>query len=187
MTTIKKKNPNTGLWEYVSSAQADAILTSQLDTDGALTANSDSKVPSQQAVKEYADLYRPKVCTLFRATKAYTSADVEKALQNIGYDIQTSAADGDYCIIPVYCVNNETIMDLSWQKAASRGIFNIYINNVLDSSGYDGYAASATALASSITLTQPLLSGWNEIKIKINGKNASAIGYNFNIYGVRIR
>jgi hypothetical protein len=45
-----KANPHE-----VTATQASAIPSSYIDTDGALTANSDVKVPSQKAVKTYVD------------------------------------------------------------------------------------------------------------------------------------
>jgi hypothetical protein len=48
--TANTSNPHS-----VTAAQAGAIATSALDTDGTLAANSDAKVPSQKAVKTYAD------------------------------------------------------------------------------------------------------------------------------------
>jgi len=49
---------NTKLHTLVDDASIRDIVASEidaLDTDGALTANSDSKIPSQRAVKTYAN------------------------------------------------------------------------------------------------------------------------------------
>jgi len=54
------KNAVRDAIESISPGAASAIPASYLDTDGALTANSDTKVATQQAVKEYADLMIPK-------------------------------------------------------------------------------------------------------------------------------
>ncbi|MDD2753891.1 MAG: hypothetical protein PHS80_00050 [Methanothrix sp.] len=57
----------------------------------------------------------------------------------------------------------------------------------LDSSGYDTYRSSAMVAIVSITKTAPIATGWNYLKIVVNGKNASSTNYIIGIYGVRLR
>lgn len=45
----------SGTWNLLSSPSGSYILTSALDTDGTLAANSDAKIASQKAVKTYVD------------------------------------------------------------------------------------------------------------------------------------
>lgn len=57
-TRKQKFGDGTTAWNSLAYSAMDltgALLTSQLDTDGALAANSDAKVPSQKAVKTYVD------------------------------------------------------------------------------------------------------------------------------------
>ena len=72
------------------------------------------------------------------------------------------------------------------EKDVNCGIFDLYINDVLDSSGYDDYAAVAADIARTITLTQPLRKGWNKITLKINSKNAASVDYFLNVYGMAV-
>jgi hypothetical protein len=159
-----------------------------LDTSTTL-GTSDTKVPSQNAVKVYADVYAPRPRTFFVPTYCYTSGNVEKSLRCYqGQHYQAaSPSNGDYLIIPIYCNGGETILDLSWYKTTDRSIFDLYVNGLLDSSGYDGYNSSTSITYTQITLSRTIISGWNELKFVVNGKNASSTNYYCGIYGVRLR
>ena len=67
-----------------------------------------------------------------------------KALKSLnGMDYPDTSENGDEYYFYVYKFSNEAIIDLSYNKNTICGIFDLYINDVLDSSGYDGYAATA--------------------------------------------
>lgn len=82
---------------------------------------------------------------------------------------------------------SETHLVIGTSIGATRPKWDIYINTVLDGVGggqYDDYNASTDDLTRDITVTQPFRKGWNEIKLKVNGKNASSTAYDLNLYGV---
>lgn len=140
--------------------------------------------------KPYADEYKPRIESLFRATGAYASnGNVKDWGISSAYDTlgASPSADGDYIIIPVYCTGTETLLFLFYIKASIMGIFDLYINGVLDTAGIDAYASSYTDTMQKITLTQPIIAGWNEVKLVVNDKNASASNYAVGNYGVRLR
>lgn len=139
--------------------------------------------------KPYVDAIKPRMRSFFTPTYLYAADGTEKPLKcNTGYHIQISSpSDGDYFIIPVFCSGSETILELSHYKGTDKGIVDLYVNGVLDSSAYDQYASSSTPSHTSITLTRPIVAGWNEIKFVVNGKNASSSSYYLGIYGVRLR
>lgn len=80
----------------------------------------------------------------------------------------------------------ETIIQLQTYSSSSKGKFDLYINEVLDSS-YDEYSAGSVETDRVITVTQPFTSGNNVIKLKINGKNLSSSGYGLRIRGMNIQ
>lgn len=162
-------------------------VTAVIDLDATLAANSDSRVPSQKAVKTYADGYKPIIGSITLPNSLKSSENVEKLIAFPGYAAQGYAANGDYMTFTMYCAGTETHLEISIYKSVSRGIFDIYINGILDSSGYDTYAASGSASILDVLLSQPIIAGWNTIVFKVNGKNASSSGYYINIYGVRLR
>lgn len=164
-----------------------SVPMAALDTDGTMAANSDSKVPSQKAVKTYADQYSPAINNFYTPWKLYSGADVEKSIKRYGTCYQNANADGDYFLFKIWCIGNETVLDLSWQKGPACGIFDIYLNDVLDSSSYDGYSGTSPNTLTSITLTRNVIPGMNVFKFKVNGKNASSTAYQFTAYGVSLR
>lgn len=70
---------------------------------------------------------------------------------------------------------------------AFSGIFDIYLNGVLDSAGYDDYNTTYTIMNRYISLVHPVLIGENVIKLKINGKNASSSAYFVMIVGMSVQ
>jgi len=98
-----------------------------------------------------------------------------------------SAADGDRAQLFFMCSGVETKLEISNRKLTTAGIWDLYINNVLDSSGYDDYAASAADVHREITLTQAIVSGLNVIELRVNGKNASSSAYNISVYGASLQ
>ncbi len=179
--------------DHVHPTDTSRIATADIDTDSTFAANSDSKVPSQKAVKTAAINWVPPLRSFFLPTYLYSYANVEKVKQHVGFIVQQSAANGDYFIIPAFCSGYETILEISYYKSSSRGKFDIYISTdggasySLDSSGYDGYSASPLQSIFSITLSIPVVSGWNLIKMIVNGKNDSAASYILSLYGVCMR
>lgn len=97
------------------------------------------------------------------------------------------SSDGDYVTMKVYKTRSESVLYLGYRKSTNMGIFDLYVNGVLDSSGYDAYRNSGADAVAKITLTHALLSGWNNIILKINGKHESATAYGIGIYGARLR
>ncbi len=173
-----------GLSNVLNLAQMPATY---LDTSISL-GTSDTKVQIQNAVKVYSDIYKPRMRSFFQPSYLYNSSLVEKQLKSANaIHAQISAANGDILIIPVFCAGGESILEISYNKDNLRGIFDLYINGVLDSGGYDGYAAAYTTAFISITLSKAINEGWNEIKLIINGKNASSTAYYYNICGVRLK
>ncbi len=189
-TILSLTKTDVGLSNVDNVAQMPA---SYLDTDATFAANSDSKVPSQKAIKSAALNWVPPLRSFFLPTYLYSYANVEKVKQHVGFIVQQSAANGDYFIIPAFCSGYETILEISYYKSSSRGKFDIYISTdggasySLDSSGYDGYSASPLQSIFSITLSIPVVSGWNLIKMIVNGKNDSAASYILSLYGVCMR
>jgi hypothetical protein len=174
-----------GLSNVLNLAQLPA---SYLDTSTAL-GTSDTKVPSQNAVKVYADVYAPRPRTFFVPTYLYSSTNVEKPIKSTSgcHFSGSTSANGDYMIIYVFCIESETILDLSWLKTNNCPIIDLYVNRELDSSGYDEYAATSTTTLTTITLSQSINYGWNELKFVVNGKNTNSANYIIQIYGVRLR
>jgi len=89
--------------------------------------------------------------------------------------------DGDKMFAYFTCKGNETLAYLRHYKDSNSGIFDLYINNVLDSSGYDEYAAVGVSSSLKITLTQLIKKGLNTIEFRVNGKNASSSAYKITI------
>jgi hypothetical protein len=119
--------------------------------------------------------------------KATNSADAES---DITYDWGMSRVNtgngGKYYFYTV-CDGTETKLDLSYYKNAANGIFDVYLNNTLDTSGVDFYAAGDASAGLTITLTVKPISGLNTVKLVCNGKNAGSSSYAMTIRGVVMR
>lgn len=89
---------------------------------------------------------------------------------------QTIAANGDRMQVFLYARGNETILDLTTYRSTNRAIWDLYVNDVLDSAGYDDYGAAAATFRH-IVLTQPIKSGYNVLEFRANGKNAASTDY----------
>lgn len=89
-------------------------------------------------------------------------------------------------VFDLLCEGNETHLIVGTKKTSNDGIFDVYVNNVLDSSGYDDYNATDANTTRNITLIQPIRKGWNEIKLKLNGKNAASTNYGIDVYGIAV-
>ncbi len=128
----------------------------------------------------------PFASSLYQPTKLYGSDNAEKAIASYGTNYQSNALNGDYFITPLYCIGGETILDVSLMKNPAGGIIDIYIDNTLNTSGYDTYAASNTNLVLSVSVGA-LSTGNHILKFVLNSKNASSSAYIFTLYGVRLR
>ena len=103
------------------------------------------------------------------------------------YSTQNNPADGDKLQLFFICDGTETKLEITTRPRSGNGIFDIYINNVLDSSGYDDYSATTITKHTEVTLTQPIKKGLNTIEFRVNGKNAASSGYLCNIVGVSLQ
>lgn len=128
---------------------------------------------------------------LIRAAQLFSSADAIKAIDSytaLGVDQQVSAADGDYFIFNVWSDNAiEWTIDVTVAKSNTRGKFDLYLNDVLESSANDCYSSSATNALVSVGISHAMKVGWNVVKLLVNGKNASSSGYSLATMGIRIR
>jgi hypothetical protein len=98
-----------------------------------------------------------------------------------------NAADGDNLFCYFSCVGNESLLELRTFKNTTSGIFDIYINELLHSSGYDDYNATGIAINREINVANKISRGNNVIKIKINGKNALSSNYNIQVLGASLQ
>lgn len=163
-------------------------LNSIIDTDVTMAANSDSRIASQKAVKTAIDISKPKYPIPFQISKITSSLGEVRSLSSSGYiTVASGASNGDIVYIYVYKFENETNIDVMIAKRNACGIFDLYVNGILDSSGYDFYNATTLATTISISLTTPIYVGWNELKFVANGKNELSSSYATSIYGVYVR
>jgi len=81
----------------------------------------------------------------------------------------------------------ETKLELGNRKDVDCGIFDLYVNNVLDSSEYDDYIAVLEEVYREITLTQPIKKGLNTIELRVNGKNVASSNYAINLGGTSLQ
>lgn len=100
---------------------------------------------------------------------------------------QAVPADGDRLQIFSISQGTETKLEISTWGTNASGIWDLYINGVLDSSGYDDYVADAVDIHREITLTQQIQSGLNTIELRVNGKNVDSAGYNIFVYGASLQ
>lgn len=98
---------------------------------------------------------------------------------------QNAAADGDRMQMFFYARGNETFLDMTTDQNTDRAIWDLYINGVLDSAGYDDYGASDFNVWH-IILTQPIKTGYNVIELRANGKNALSTSYIIAVVGASI-
>ena len=103
------------------------------------------------------------------------------------YSIQQTPANGDRFQIFFVCDGTETKLELGNRKDVDCGIFDLYVNGVLDSSGYDDYIAVLEEVYREITLTQPIKKGLNTIELRVNSKNVASSNYKLKIWGASIQ
>jgi hypothetical protein len=77
ITTIQASdlitNSRTDINNNFSALNTDKIETSVIDTDTTLSANSDSRIPSQKAIKAYADAFASPINTVYPVGSIYLS------------------------------------------------------------------------------------------------------------------
>ncbi len=109
----------------------------------------------------------------------------QSTLQNFGFWVeQTTPADLQE--LTIGCLVAAVAYDLSivYVKKSNAGKLDVYANNTLISSANDLYAAANTySQVISIPVTFPT-PGWNKIKLKVNGKNASSSNYAMPLTGI---
>ncbi len=119
--------------------------------------------------------------------KLTNSVDAIKLLKHDSYDRANTPLDGDKYFAWFYLEGNETKLEISVRKESDKGIFDLYINDVLDSSGYDLYAATGAAAYYEITLAHSVNIGSNKVEIRVNGKNVASSAYQMGIYGMNFQ
>jgi hypothetical protein len=132
--------------------------------------------------------YNPPPFKPFEATKIGRATNAAGALQDLTlayaspYTGLTGAAanDGDKYYYYLMCDGTETILEHRYYQHTMCGVFDIYINGVIDSSTYEGYnAGGATLVGTKIALTAKTVPGLNTVQIRINGKNGAATDYTY--------
>ena len=116
-----------------------------------------------------------------RIGKATNNAGVELVLNatSIPYEYQQVPNNSDNFYYYLICSGSETTLRLIYRKSNDCGIVDLYINGVLDSSGYDMYSAGPAYNDTLITLTIKPIAGINTILLKTNGKNGASTNYYF--------
>lgn len=110
-----------------------------------------------------------------------------KQIDHFSYSYSHIPLNGDRCQLAFICVGNETQLTLGTLKNPNTGIFDLYVNDVLDSLGYDEYAVTSTNTSRYITLTQPIRSGQNTIELRVNEKNVASSDYYVIVYGASLQ
>jgi hypothetical protein len=134
--------------------------------------------------------FKPREFT--RLGKVVNSVLAEQSIVNnyIGNGTDSNfgvSANGDRYYFYIICGATETKLDFALTKNNQSGKFDVYINDALDSSAYDMYAAVQGDTSSNVTLTVLPINGLNTVEFRVNGKNGASGGYTLNIYGVRLR
>lgn len=110
-----------------------------------------------------------------------------KSMAHAYYTFQVSPENGDKFQLFFICSGLETTLNLGTYKGTTIGIFDIYINNILDSAGYDDYFLGSGFVYRSITLSQPIIAGINTIELRVNDKNVSSSNYYIDIAGASLQ
>jgi len=168
----------TGVWEYYNGS-AWVTMTGLTDNTIGLTAAAGfykcpfTEILSQATIDGQAGYW-----IRFRVTAAnFTTIPICSQIWAGGQDEYEIYTD-------LILDGTETHLVIGTVVGPLKPIWDLYINGVFDSSGYDDYAASSDDKTTDVTVTQPLRKQHNEIMIKINGKNASSTAYDLNIYGI---
>jgi len=124
-----------------------------------------------------------------RLSRLYASngTTLKKINHSQSSSVQDSPLNGDKLQMFFICDGTETKLDMYSVLDINCGIFDLYINNVLDSSSYDEYAAVLAGLDREITLTQPIKNGLNTIELRVNSKNVASSNYAINLGGTSLQ
>ena len=144
---------------------------------------------TQLATTAYVYRVQPKTRQFNRCAYMTDSAGTEVKMNSCGSldRASTVSVNGYKMYYFPFCAGGETTLDIFVSKGSTRPIIDIYVNNVLDSAGYDLYNSITVDATVTISLTQAITAGYNEIRIVVNGHNGSSTAYDTAIYGVRIR
>jgi len=85
--------------------------------------------------------------------------------------------NGDEYEFYVFGCKGATKLSMWYYKGPDAGTWDLYINDQLDSSGYDEYSSSYDYAFREIDLTEDVPDGVVKFTMKVNGKNASSSGY----------
>lgn len=171
---------------YVDAAKASAIATaeayadvgdalqlhaSQLDTDGALTANSDAKVASQKATKTYADTKVP-LSYLDTDTALAANSDVKVATQ------KATKAYADTKVPLSYLDTDGTLAANSDVKVATQKAVKTYVDQIIaaqDAMVFKG------VIDASANPNYPAADRGHTYRISVAGKIGGASGTNVEV------
>lgn len=144
---------------------------------------------TQLATTAYVYRVQPKTRQFNRCAYMTDSAGTEVKMNSCGSldRASTVSVNGYKMYYFPFCAGGETTLDIFVSKGSTRPIIDIYVNNVLDSAGYDLYNSSTVDATVTISLTQAIIAGFNEIRIVVNSKNGSSTAYDTAIYGLRVR
>jgi len=98
-----------------------------------------------------------------------------------------TAAQNDIYTLYFVCDGTETKLEITTYKMTDKGKWNLWVNDVLDSSSYDDYAAAGAQVNRSITLTKTIKLGINKIELKVASKNVSSSNYEVRITGASLQ
>lgn len=94
----------------------------------------------------------------------------------------TNPADGDRYYLYFYADGTETQLNLGTAGGNDLGIWDLYVNGELDSSGYDDYNVKGDNIRQ-IILNRDIIQGQNTIELRVNGKNKKSSAYAIEVLG----
>jgi len=134
------------------------------------------------------NITQPLIVTHTMPSRLYASDGTTLKQLNFRYSAYQEIRDnGDKMFAYFTCKGNETKLYIRSFKDSNSGIWDLYVNGVLDSSGYDSYAAAGVSVSLEIILTEPIIKGLNIIEFRVNGKNASSTGYKITISSMLVQ
>jgi hypothetical protein len=123
----------------------------------------------------------PGLSFISNATLTITSTGVAVQVGTLA----ANANDGDTFRAGFWIADGSYTLYLHGRVQTDAGKVDIYVDEVLQTSAQDWYAASAANNQQSCVISV-VGSGYHVLKIKVNGKNASSSDYTFNIYSAVI-
>lgn len=121
---------------------------------------------------------------------ATNAAGVEQQINMnwaIASDYNASTANADKAFFYLFCNGAETVLDVQIWAVATGGIFDVYLNDVLDTAGIDTYSAVSTLISVNVALTTDTIPGINTIELRTNGRNGLSGGWVIITIKVRLR